>query len=193
MLTHIIRVGDTFALLSEKYKCSITSIVSYNPGMEPETLQIGDTLYIPEDKDKFITIFCLCMQFAITWIINPSASTFRLLFSPSISKHKIKENETFSSLCQLYGCKLEDLETANSTITPTQLQIGQMVNLPRRRNKSLFFSYFCYFVRFLLSLVAQPPILTLDASSTDQIQLGETCFYFNLLKTSNMYFPFSMH
>lgn len=44
--------------------------------------------------------------------------------------HKIVAGDTFWNLSHRYGCTLDDILAVNSNIIPTQLQIGQVVQLP---------------------------------------------------------------
>ena len=47
MLKYTIVSGDTFWKLSERYGCSVESIQSANPGINPQGLQIGQVINIP--------------------------------------------------------------------------------------------------------------------------------------------------
>ena len=47
MSTHTIASGDTFFALSQRYGCSVQAIMSANPGVVPERLQIGQVIRLP--------------------------------------------------------------------------------------------------------------------------------------------------
>lgn len=52
MLKYTIVSGDMFWKLSEQYGCSVESIKSANPGVNPEALQIGQVINIPNGDEN---------------------------------------------------------------------------------------------------------------------------------------------
>jgi len=44
---YIIKPGDTFSKLSQKYGLSVATIRSLNPGVDPNNLQIGQIICLP--------------------------------------------------------------------------------------------------------------------------------------------------
>lgn len=47
MSTHTIAPGDTFWALAQRYGCSLEAIMSANPGVVPEHLQVGQVIRLP--------------------------------------------------------------------------------------------------------------------------------------------------
>jgi LysM repeat protein len=47
MSTYTIASGDTFWALAQRYGCTVEGIMSANPGVAPEQLQIGQTIRLP--------------------------------------------------------------------------------------------------------------------------------------------------
>ncbi|UJR24232.1 hypothetical protein I4U23_027199 [Adineta vaga] len=105
MPTHTIVSGDTFWRLSQVYGCSLQEILAVNPGVVPEQLQIGQTVQVPD---------------------NASATS-----GSGMSTHIIVAGDTFWRLSQVYGCTLAEILAANPGVVPEQLQIGQIVRIPR--------------------------------------------------------------
>jgi tetratricopeptide (TPR) repeat protein len=50
--------------------------------------------------------------------------------APIIRTHKVAQGETPSSIARKYGVKVDVLMAANPGLKPTQMQIGQVVNVP---------------------------------------------------------------
>lgn len=44
---YIIKAGDTFSKLSERYKLSVATIKALNPGVDPTNLQVGQIICLP--------------------------------------------------------------------------------------------------------------------------------------------------
>ncbi|CAF2389171.1 unnamed protein product [Rotaria sp. Silwood2] len=52
-------------------------------------------------------------------------------------QHRIIAGDTFFTLSQKYGCILEAILAANPGVIPEKLQIGQIVNVPEKKEESL--------------------------------------------------------
>ena len=56
--------------------------------------------------------------------------------------YKISAGDTFWSIAHRFGLSVEQLMSANSGVVPTNLQIGQIINLvPRRGGRAMFMSF----------------------------------------------------
>ena len=56
--------------------------------------------------------------------------------------YKISAGDTFWSIAHRFGLSVEQLMSANSGVVPTNLQIGQIINLvPRRVGRAMFMSF----------------------------------------------------
>lgn len=44
--------------------------------------------------------------------------------------HTVEHGETAMAICRKYGIKLNELETANPTMNPTKIHVGQVLNIP---------------------------------------------------------------
>jgi LysM repeat protein len=47
MPTHTIVAGDAFWCLSQQYGCTLDAILTVNPGVLPEQLQVGQIVRLP--------------------------------------------------------------------------------------------------------------------------------------------------
>jgi spore germination protein len=140
MRIHIIQTGDTFWEVAEQYPCSIDDLMSCNPDLKPKAFVVGEKLYVPELNDGYLIFFCLFIQFIINWITDPLSS----LINPSLprlsSTHRIKKDETIISLSQYYDCSEEDIKSINPRLNTELLKVGDEINVPKMRRKSVISS-----------------------------------------------------
>ncbi len=101
---YIIQTGDTFYSLAQRYGTSVPALVSANPLVNFNNLQIGQTVCIPRQS-----IFPAC---------------------PEGNFYSIKPGDTLYSIARFYNVSLDDLLEANPGIDPNRLQVGQTICIP---------------------------------------------------------------
>lgn len=70
-------------------------------------------------------------QPAITQPVNPVATHTQTPAATTGSRtHVVQHGETAMAICRQYGIKLTDLKTANPTVNPTRLKVGEVLNIP---------------------------------------------------------------
>lgn len=107
-LEYVIKSGDTFWGLEEKNGWVHGTLQNLNPTINPATLKIGSSIRIPN-----------------TGMTGAGATP------PAASaKHTIVAGDTFYGLEATNGWKHGTLQGLNPGINPTQLQIGQQINVP---------------------------------------------------------------
>lgn len=102
--SYIIQSGDTFYTLAQRYGTTLPALVSANPTVNFNNLQIGQTVCIPRQP-----IFPAC---------------------PEGNYYTIKPGDTLYSLARFYNVSLDDLLEANPTTDPNRLQVGQVICIP---------------------------------------------------------------
>ena len=100
-----IKAGDTIYGLAQKYNISVNAILQANPGVNPDNLQIGDSICIPVDTD-----FCEDGEI-----------------------YTIKGGDTIGKLALEYGVSVNEILAANPNINPNRLQIGQKICIPESK------------------------------------------------------------
>ena len=101
---YTVRAGDTFFALARRFGTTVDAIQRANPNVDPDRLQIGQTLCIPMGEAP------PC----------PAGTT------PYI----IRAGDTFFSIARRAGITVDDLIRANPNVDPDRLQIGQIICIP---------------------------------------------------------------
>jgi LysM repeat protein len=96
--------GDTLYNIAQRYKTTISAIISANPFLNPYYLQVGLELCIPTQK-----IYPAC---------------------PEGNYYRIRPRDTLYSIARFFNVSLDDLIEANPGIEPTRLFIGQVICIP---------------------------------------------------------------
>lgn len=104
---YIIKSGDTLYQLARTYNTTVEAILAINPGINPNNLQIGQRICIPESITPPPT--CPVGTFAYT----------------------IKQGDTIYQLARTYNTTVEAILAANPGIDPMNLRIGQVICIPR--------------------------------------------------------------
>jgi peptidoglycan endopeptidase LytF len=102
---YIIQTGDTFHTLAERYNTTVKAIAAANPGINPNNLQIGQAICMPAIKPP---------------VTCPSGSRIYL----------VQAGDSFYSIALKFNIPFDVLYSANSSLDPANLQIGQAVCIP---------------------------------------------------------------
>ncbi len=105
---YIIKPGDTFFLLAQRFGTTVAAIQALNPGLDPMNLQIGQVVCIPAAEGSLPPGTCPTGSFAYT----------------------IRAGDTFFLLAQRFGTTVENIEALNPNADPMNLQIGSQVCIP---------------------------------------------------------------
>ncbi|WP_333638116.1 LysM peptidoglycan-binding domain-containing protein [Tissierella praeacuta] len=104
---YTIKSGDTLYMLAIKYNTTVEAIMAVNPGINPNNLQIGQVICIPGATPP--PKQCPTGTFAYT----------------------IKSGDTLYMLAITYNTTVEAIIAVNPGINPNNLQIGQVICIPR--------------------------------------------------------------
>src|SRR5699024_10022437 len=102
---YTIRQGDTFFRLSQRFGVSVEAIMRANPGVDPNSVQIGQVICIPTK-------------------MSPKPQC------PNGFLYTIRQGDTFFRLSQRFGVSVEAIMRANPGVDPNNLQIGQVICIP---------------------------------------------------------------
>lgn len=106
---YVIRSGDTFFSLANRFNVTVRQLEEANPGVDPNSLVVGRIICIPRK------------------IVPPGT-----LPCPGGAYYTIESGDTFFSIANRFGVTVADLETANPGVDPTRLRVGQIICIPRR-------------------------------------------------------------
>ncbi|MBO8137203.1 MAG: LysM peptidoglycan-binding domain-containing protein [Desulfotomaculum sp.] len=102
-----VKAGDTFYSLAQRYNTTVEAIKAANPGVDPNNLQIGQTICIPEAGPQPVC-------------------------PPETFPYRVRAGDTFYSLAQRYNTTVEAIRAANPGVDPNNLQIGQTICIPKK-------------------------------------------------------------
>ena len=106
---YVIRSGDTFFALAQRFGTTVAELQRVNPGVNPNALRIGQTICVPAAAP-------------------PGGPACPRGSAPYV----IRSGDTFFALAQRFGVSVADLQAANPGVNPNALQIGQLVCIPTR-------------------------------------------------------------
>ncbi|MCK9267953.1 MAG: LysM peptidoglycan-binding domain-containing protein, partial [Alkaliphilus sp.] len=161
---YIIRAGDTFYTIAKSHNVSLDALLAANPGVNPDNLQIGQTICIPgampppttcpsgttayivRAGDTFYTIakshnVSLDALLAANPDVNPDnlqiGQTICIPGAPPPSRcpsgtfeYTVKAGDTFFTLAQRFNTTVAAIQQANPGVDPNRLQIGQIICIP---------------------------------------------------------------
>lgn len=102
---YTIKVGDTLYLLAIRYNTTVAAIMAINPGLDPNNLQVGQVICIPQT--------------------TPPPSPCEGLY------YVVRPGDTLFSIAQRFNVTVAQLIQANPGIDPNNLQVGQLICIPR--------------------------------------------------------------
>ncbi len=105
---YTIRSGDTLYNLANRYNTSVDAILRANPGLNPNNLRVGQVICIPSGT-------------------TPPPSTCPTGTQP----YTIRSGDTLYNLANRYNTTVDAIMRANPGINPNNLQIGQVICMPR--------------------------------------------------------------
>ncbi|WP_236908932.1 LysM peptidoglycan-binding domain-containing protein [Clostridium sp. Cult3] len=105
---YTIKAGDTLFRLSQQFNVGVDEIIRANPGIDPNRLQIGQTICIP----------------------RPVTPTPPVPPCPNGFYYAVRAGDTFFGISQQFGVSVDAIIRANPGIDPNRLQIGQIICIP---------------------------------------------------------------
>jgi len=104
--SYIIRSGDTFYSLANRFNTTVQAIMAANPGVDPNRLMIGQQICIPTGGQ------------------TPSTCP------PGTMPYIIRSGDNFYNLAIRYHTTVEAIMAANPGVDPNRLMIGQQICIP---------------------------------------------------------------
>ena len=151
--------GDSLFGLARRFNTTIEAIITVNPGIDPQNLQIGQQICIPvptagQCPGGFLyvikagdTFYSIARRFGtvVPALIaaNPGINPDRLVIGQSICVpapgpapcpggrfYTIVAGDTLYSISRRFNTTVEALTSANPGINPNNLRVGQVICIP---------------------------------------------------------------
>ena len=101
---YVIRRGDTLFALAQQFGTTVAAIIAINPGINPNALQVGQTICIPGEP----TVTCPTGSFSYT----------------------IQRGDTLFALAQRFNTTVSAILALNPGLDPNALQVGRIICIP---------------------------------------------------------------
>ncbi|PRX29472.1 LysM domain-containing protein [Orenia metallireducens] len=99
-----IRKGDTLYSLAQRFNTTVAAIISANPKIDSDNLQVGDKIFIPLQRDY------------------PSC--------PEGNYYTIKAGDSFYTIADRFNIAVVDLQEANPYVEANNLKVGEVICIP---------------------------------------------------------------
>lgn len=129
--THTVEAKETLYSISREYGVTVDELKKANPNVPVDDMKIGQVLIIPGkgvQKDNSKPVKADEKEPA-----KPAGKqTAKPVQSPAANPktHKIEPKETLYALSRKYEVTVDDLKKANPGVDITDLQVGQVINIP---------------------------------------------------------------
>jgi len=116
MTVHTVTKGETLSQIAKNAGCSVDEIVAANKEIDPNKLQIGQELTMPNRKTN--------EQSEQREFKTTDEKT-----TDSISEYKIQSGDNLSKIAMKYGCTVDQLKAANN-LRSDNIRVGQKLIIP---------------------------------------------------------------
>ncbi|MEM7093486.1 MAG: LysM peptidoglycan-binding domain-containing protein [Actinomycetota bacterium] len=119
-IDYVIVEGDSLGAIATTWTVTIASIVESNPGLEPNTLQIGQLIVIPPYGTGYSPEELAAFSTPEPVVREPG----------QILYHEVAPGDLLSELALVYQVTVDEILAANNLSDPNQLVIGQELAIP---------------------------------------------------------------
>lgn len=102
----VVQRGDTLGNIAARAEVPLARLQRFNPGVDPNRLAVGQRLLVPTHQER-----------------APSGGPYR---------YQIRPGDTYTAIARRFGTSPERIQSANRGVQPTQLRVGQVVQVPLR-------------------------------------------------------------
>lgn len=125
---HVVKAGQTLYSISKAYDVSETDITKENPGANV-SLNVGQVLKIPVQVNKSVS------------------QPFNSPDDTALVRYTVKQGETMYSIAKSNNLSIGELDAINPQVINHEIQIGQVIFIPRIKTEILPQDYIIHRVR----------------------------------------------
>lgn len=123
--THVVKAGENMFRISLRYGVTLSELQAANPGVQPQSLRVGQKLSIPSHgRDSGSTSRA---EETPAPALQESTST-----TPTDGRntYAVQAGDNLSKIARLHGVTLAALQAANPKLKPNQVVVGQRIVIP---------------------------------------------------------------
>ena len=106
---HIVNKGETLSEIAKKYNLTYQELADYNNISDPNYIEIGQVIKIPEVKEESKTT--------------------------SKNEYIVNKGETLSEIAKKYNLTYQELAEYNNISDPNYIEIGQVIKIPETKEE----------------------------------------------------------
>ncbi|WP_240036396.1 M23 family metallopeptidase [Halomonas urmiana] len=99
-----IQRGDTLGQIARRAEVPLVRLERFNPGVDARHLVVGQRLMVPARDER-----------------APSGGPYR---------YRVRPGDTYSAIARRFGANAQRIRAANPGIVPTELRVGQLIQVP---------------------------------------------------------------
>lgn len=151
---YVIQPGDTLYSIGNRLNVSVARIIAANPGINPNSLRVGQTICIPACPPNHTaviiqpgdTLYAIAQEYNVTVAsiigANPGIDPNYLRVGqricipacpPNHTSVTIRAGDTLYKIAQQYNVTVASILSANPGLNPNDLRIGQRICVPVTR------------------------------------------------------------
>lgn len=148
---YTVQRGDTLNLIAQRWGVSVETLLAYNPGVRPEALAVGQTIYVPvqvtatpaapppeptatpaEARPTAATAAPSATPTSLPATATPVPPTpVPPTTTPApVQRYTIQQGDTLNLIAQRFGVTVDQILAANPGLRPEVLRIGQEIIIP---------------------------------------------------------------
>ncbi len=153
--TYVVQPGDTLIALAERFDTTVDELKSLN-NLTSDTLRIGQELRVPQPAQTYATYVVkqgdTLSSIAAAFDVTPEEiarannlsnqnllrvgqtlriPTHTVVPTPRpVRYHVVREGETLTSIAQMYGVTVAQIQAANGLANPNEIYVGQRLQIP---------------------------------------------------------------
>jgi LysM repeat protein len=111
IVTYTVKEGETLTGIAAGFGTNLATLMSLNPSITPEFLNVGDQLNVPNQ--------------GTSPTLTPAPSG-----SQSILDYQVKAGDTLAGIAAHFGSSIDAIVRENNLASPDQIQEGQTLRIP---------------------------------------------------------------